>query len=66
METQLELAADLEYLDKEQVRKLMEQGAEVARLINGLLASMSKVENGEERKANTASAANSARKGTER
>jgi len=66
LQTQIELAADLGYFEKEQVRKLMEQGAEVARLMNGLLASMSKAKN-EDRSitdsANFASTANSARKG---
>lgn len=37
MQTQLELARDLQYLDKEPVDELMDQGSEVARLINGLI-----------------------------
>ena len=40
MQTQLELAADLGYLSRETEHQLMEQGTEVARLINGLLASL--------------------------
>ena len=38
MQTQLELAGGLGYLDEKLVRELMDQGWEVARLINGLLA----------------------------
>jgi four helix bundle protein len=69
MQTQLELAAGLDYLDKDEVWKLMEQGAEVARLINGLLASMGKaVRTGDSatNSANPASTANSAHKGNSR
>jgi four helix bundle protein len=40
MQTQLELAGSLVYLDERLVRKLMGQGAEVARLINGLIPSL--------------------------
>ncbi|MGO9338675.1 MAG: four helix bundle protein [Terracidiphilus sp.] len=40
MQTQLELASDLGYLDKGLVHEAMEHGAEVARLINGLVSSM--------------------------
>lgn len=40
MQTQLELAADLGYLDKETERQLMEQASEVGRIISGLLASL--------------------------
>lgn len=66
MQTQLELACDLGYLDKEQLNKLMEQGAEVARLINGLLASFTRNESAGEAKASSANAASSAHKGTQR
>jgi hypothetical protein len=69
MQTQIELAGDLGYLAKEQVGKLMEQGTEVARLINGLLASMSRAEatgKAEANSANAAGTANSARKGIQR
>jgi len=69
MQTQIELAGDIGYLSNEQVSKLMEQGAEVARLINGLLASMSGAGTSvraETDSANPASTANSARKGSER
>lgn len=40
LQTQVELASDLGYLNRESAQTLMEQGAEVARLINGLLASL--------------------------
>jgi four helix bundle protein len=59
LRTQLELAMDLDYLALEPTEQLMEQSAEVTRLLNGLIASMS------ERRtlSNSASAANSAREG---
>jgi four helix bundle protein len=41
MQTQLELAGDLGYLDRRLVQELMEQGSEVARLINGLISALS-------------------------
>ena len=41
MQTQLELAGDLGYLDEKLVRELMDQGWEVARLINGLISALS-------------------------
>lgn len=69
MQTQIELTSDLGYLNKDQVWNLMEQGAEVARLINGLIASMVKTRTGdtsEPSSANPASAANSAREGSQR
>jgi four helix bundle protein len=40
LQTQLELAADLKYLNEAKVAELMEQCEEVARMINGLIASM--------------------------
>jgi len=40
LQTQIELARDLGFLDAERVSEFMEQGSEVARLINGLIASM--------------------------
>ena len=40
LETQMALAADLGYLDLEEVRGLTEQATEPARIINGLVASM--------------------------
>jgi len=40
LETQSELASDLGFLDKQRVRILMDQGAEVGRLINGLITSL--------------------------
>src|SRR5208283_1973782 len=39
MQTQLELAIDLGYLDKRKGLELMDQGWEVARILNGLLKS---------------------------
>ena len=43
LQTQMELAADLGYLDASSVHSLVNQSAEVARLINGLIASMKKM-----------------------
>jgi four helix bundle protein len=40
LETQLELAAGLKFLDKAKAVRLIEQCEEVARMINGLLATM--------------------------
>ncbi len=40
LQTQLELASDLKFLDEAKVKGLMEQCEEVARLTNGLLAAM--------------------------
>ena len=40
LQTQLELSADLEYLDRAGTQRLIEQSFEVAKMINGLLASM--------------------------
>jgi four helix bundle protein len=40
MQTQVELASDLGYLDKQEGAELMEQGREVARILNGLLKSL--------------------------
>jgi four helix bundle protein len=40
LQTQLELAADLKYLDEKRVGELMQQCEEIARMINGLLASL--------------------------
>ncbi len=42
MQTQLELAGNLGYLDKRLVQELTEQGWEVARLINGLITVLGK------------------------
>lgn len=49
MQTQLELAGDLGYLDKKFVLELMDNGWEVARLINGLLSVLGRSENQEEK-----------------
>jgi four helix bundle protein len=40
LETQLELAAGLKFLDEAKAVRLIEQCEEVARMINGLLAAM--------------------------
>ena len=40
LQTQLELCADLKYLDSRAFRELMEQCEEIARMINGLLTSI--------------------------
>jgi four helix bundle protein len=40
MQTQLELAGDLGYFDEQQLKELMDQGWEVARLINGLISAL--------------------------
>jgi four helix bundle protein len=40
LQTQIELAIDLGYLDREKGSQLFEQGAEVARIVNGLLNSL--------------------------
>lgn len=67
MQTQVELAMDLGYFDKEIGRDLMDQGAEVARILNGLLRSLSPTPGGkdvEASSANSASAANTASRPT--
>jgi four helix bundle protein len=48
MQTQLELAGDLGYFDERLVRELIDQGWEVARLINGLISVMGKGKHDEE------------------
>ena len=65
LQTQMELASDLGYLDTTRVQDAMEKGWEVARLINGLLASMRRDNSGtaETNSARPASSANSAKKG---
>ena len=42
MQTQVELAGDLGYLDAGLVNELMDQGREVARLINGLVSALAR------------------------
>ncbi len=54
MQTQVELATDLGYFDKEIGRQLMEQSVEVARILNGLIASLGRGAS------NTADSANNA------
>jgi four helix bundle protein len=40
LQTQMELASDLGYIEKQIIHSFMEQGSEVARLINGLIATL--------------------------
>jgi four helix bundle protein len=49
MQTQLELAGSLGYLDEKHVRELMDQGSEVARLINGLVSVLGHGKSSEDR-----------------
>jgi four helix bundle protein len=58
LETQMELATDLGYLDMGEVRGLIEQATELARIINRLIASMKRLP--AELGSNPASTANSA------
>lgn len=46
LQTRLELSADLQYFDAKNLRELMEQSEEAARMINGLLATLGKSGNG--------------------
>jgi four helix bundle protein len=55
LQTQIEWAADLAYLDKQGAVALMDQGSEVARLINGLIGSLR--QHGASAETNTANAA---------
>lgn len=47
MQTQLELAGSLGYLDEKLARELMDQGWEVARLINGLVSVLGQNKSGD-------------------
>jgi len=47
MQTQVELACGLGYLDERSVHELMVQGGEVARLINGLVSALARNKSGE-------------------
>lgn len=60
LQTQLEMAGDLGYLERPKVRELMEMGLETARLINGLIAVLGEPEAAGGGNANSASLANSA------
>ena len=62
MQTQIELAGDLGHLDMQNVRAVLDQGAEVARLINGLISSLRQHCAGGE--TNTANSANPAQHGS--
>ena len=66
MQTQLELAGDLGYLDEKLVRELMDQGWEVARLINGLISALSETRTVKIKDDLPASPANSANSADER
>ncbi len=59
LQTQIELAADFGYFDNESLQRFQGQSSEVARLINGLLASLSDYEQAEAL-VSTANPANSA------
>jgi four helix bundle protein len=59
LRTQIELAGDLGFVDKELLSSLMEQTADVTRLINGLIAVLH-TEQGDRRLASSASTADSA------
>ena len=61
MQTRVELATDLSYIDKEDGRQVMEQATEVARILNGLLKSLrSGAATSTDSGGNSASTANSA------
>lgn len=60
LRTQVELATDLEYFDKETGERLMEQSAEMGRILNGLLRSLSTAATKSDRAASSANPANSA------
>jgi four helix bundle protein len=62
LRTQIELATNLGYLDNQSAMKLQDQSSEVARLINGLLASLSRHEQASAAIVNSASSANPAAK----
>ena len=63
MQTQLELASNLGYLDRKHVCELMNQGREVARLINGLIAVLGQPQKrGAAEQANSANYASSAKR----
>lgn len=40
LQTQLELACDMKFLDEKRVKQLMEHSEEIARMINGLLSAL--------------------------
>jgi four helix bundle protein len=40
VETQILLAEDLKYIDAEQARNVLDKASEVARIVNGLIASL--------------------------
>jgi four helix bundle protein len=62
LQTQLELATDLGYFDRTAARSLLQQSTEVARLLNGLIASLSPTRSGHSSSASPANSASSALK----
>jgi four helix bundle protein len=62
LQTQLELACDLGYLEKRKVSEQMERRFEVARLMNGLLAVLGRRDREVSVAANSANSANTANK----
>jgi four helix bundle protein len=58
LQTQLELATDLSYVDGEAGRQVMERASEVARILNGLLKSLRSIAASTDSGINSASAAN--------
>ena len=60
MRTQVELAIDLGYIEGEIGRKLMEQSAEVGRILNGLIVSLGSTARAKVAKANSANPADTA------
>jgi len=59
-QTQIELAHDLRYISADQLARFMEQGAEVARLINGLIMALGGAKGSAPASLTARSAANSA------
>ncbi|HUD56286.1 MAG TPA: four helix bundle protein [Terracidiphilus sp.] len=61
LQTQVELAADLGYFDKQNIQAVVDQGAEVGRLLNGLISSLRQHSTSAE--TNTADSASAAQHG---
>jgi four helix bundle protein len=59
LQTQIELAHDLKFVSEEDFDRVMEQGSEVARIVNGLITSL-KGSTESTHRANSASSANNA------
>jgi four helix bundle protein len=60
LQTQVELACDLGYIDHERIRGFMEQSWEVARLINGLITSLREIQSNPTRSLTPLTARNAA------